>query len=86
MTDNELLLAISGMLDSKLKPIEHRITKIEVAIESEIKPNIQLLAENYVPAAKRYEAESEKMEHLESDVDLLKKVVTEHSEKLQQLA
>ncbi len=86
MTDNELLLAISEMFDSKLKPIEHRITKIEVAIESEIKPNIQLLAENYVPASKKYTAETEKIESIETDVSILKAVVTEHSEKLQQLA
>lgn len=86
MTDNELLLAISEMFDSKLKPIEHRITKIEVAIESEIKPNIQLLAENYVPASKKYTAETEKIESIETDVSILKAIVTEHSEKLQQLA
>lgn len=86
MTDSELLLAISGILDSKLKPIEQRLDKIEVSIESEIKPNIQLLAENYVPAAKKYETESEKIESIETDVNILKKVVTEHSEKLQQLA
>lgn len=91
------LLAISQLLDTKLdsrlKPLELDIkelkadvTNIKLDIENVVKPNIQLLAENYVPAAKRYETESGKIEKLESDVDILKKVVTEHSEKLQQLA
>lgn len=76
---------VAGMKDD-IKELRTDVTGIKLDIENEIKPNIQLLAENYVPAAKRYEAESDKIENLESDVDILKKVVSEHSEKLQQLA
>lgn len=97
MSDNELLLALSDMLDKKLsaqlEPIKKDITdiksevkKINVLLENEIRPDIKLLAESYLPAAIRYEKSNKEHEVMKSDIELLKKVVTEHSEKLQQIS
>lgn len=90
MLDHELLLAISELFDTKLEakmePIRNDIRDIKLDIEHDIKPQLRLLAENYVPAAKRYESESAKVSVLEADMELVKKVVAEHSEKLRQLA
>lgn len=97
MTDNEMLLALSDMLDSKLKAelepmkqdiqsLKNDMTTVRVDIESVVKPQIQLLAENYVPAAKRYEKETSKIEAMQDDIAIIKEVLREHSEKLQQLA
>ena len=36
MNDNELLLAISDMMDKKLKPINDRLKKIEITQENNI--------------------------------------------------
>lgn len=87
MIDKDTLPAISDMMDNKLVPIKTeikvRVTGIELTIENEIQPNVRLLAENYVPAARRYAVNTEKFE--KSDVDLLKKVVGEHSARLQQI-
>ena len=60
---NEDLLAISQLLDIKLKsalqaelqPLKDDIRYIKLHLENETDKSIQLLAENYVPAAKRYE-------------------------------
>lgn len=111
MSDNELLLALSEMMDNKLKPLNEKINKIEadmnygfdkinkidadmnhgfnkvsIILENEIRPNIKLLAENYLPAAKRYEKALLETESMKVDIELLKKVVTEHSEKLQKIS
>ena len=90
MSDNELLLAISDLLDkkfdSRLHPLQNDIRDIKLDIENVIKPQIQLLAENYVPAAKRYEKAASEMEALKADLEIVKKVVAEHSEKLKKLA
>lgn len=63
---NEDLLAISQLLDIKLKselqPLKDDIRYIQLHLENETDKRIQLLAEN------------------------MKKVITEHSEKLQKLA
>jgi len=94
MTDNELLLALSDLLETKFKamlqtelqPIKDDIRDIKLDIENSIKPDIKLLAENYVPAAKKYEKAVPRIEDIQADVEILKKVVTEHSEKLQKIS
>ena len=55
-------------------------------IENDIKPQIQLLAENYVPAAKRFEKASAQIESMQADIEIMKKVIAEHSEKLQKIS
>ncbi len=97
MSDNELLLALSDMLDKKmsaqLEPMKKDITdiknevqKINVILENEIRPDIKLLAENYLPVAIRYEKSNKEHDAMKDDIELLKKVVTEHSEKLQKIS
>lgn len=65
---NEDLLAISQLLNVKLnsalQPIKDDIRDIKLDIENDIKPQIQLLAENYVPAAKRFEKASAQIESM----------------------
>lgn len=65
MSDNELLLSISNMLKTELKPLNTRIEQLEknidqiklevkktnIIIENHIQPDIKLLAENYLPTA-----------------------------------
>ena len=110
MTDNELLLAISSMMDERFDRVyarmdkmdsrmdqmdnrisemdsrlEQKIENIRIHLENETDKKIQLLAENYVPAAKRYEQQSEKNEDMRNDIELLKKVVREHTERLERL-
>lgn len=90
MSDSELLPALSDMmdkkLDAKLQPIKDNIRSIKIDIENTIKPQIQLLAENYIPAARRFEEAATKVDLMQADIELLKKVVTEHSEKLQKIS
>ena len=101
MTDNELLLAIGDLMDKKLKselqaelqPIKdnmqefmNRMTKIELHLENVTDKNIQFIAENYTPASKRYMQESARIESMQADIEVMKSVIREHSEKLQKLA
>jgi len=94
---NEDLLALSDMMDKKLKselqPIKNDIQSIKLEqrridsiIENEIRSDIKLLAENYVPAAKQYEKESSKIEAIQDDIEIMKKVIQEHSIKLQNMS
>ena len=97
MSENELLLALSEMLDKKLsaglEPIKKDINdikngmqKVNVILENEIKPDIRLLAENYLPSAIRYEKALMESDNMKIDIGLLKKVVAEHSEKFQKIS
>ena len=91
---NEDLLAISQLLDTKLdsklrselQPVKDSIRDIKLPLENVTDRNIQLLAENYVPAAKRYEKASAEIEAMQADIEIIKKVIAEHSEKLQKIS
>ena len=66
--------------------LKNEILKINFILENEIKPDIKLLAENYLPSAIRYEKSINEHEAMKDDIELLKRVVTEHSEKLQKIS
>ncbi len=86
MTDNELLLAISDMLDKKLKPVNDRLKKIELTQENDILPRLQNIEARYTSTYKRYQTGIEQIEAMQADIDVMKSVIREHSEKLQKLA
>ena len=73
---NEDLLAISELLASKLKLNQENV----------IMPQLRILAENYLPAAKRYEKSVSQIDTMQTDINMLKHVVSEHSKQLQNLA
>ena len=91
MTDNELLLAISEMLDKKLdarlNPIENRIKRIEVdMLESQVIPRLDTIESCYTSTFDRYKDSVEDYEAIKQDISIMKRVITEHSEKLNKLA
>ena len=97
MTDNELLLAIADIMDRKLDARIHQLEtemqslknekkRINLIIENEIRSDIKLLAENYLPAAKRYEKATAQIESMQADIEVMKSVIREHSEKLQKIS
>ncbi len=91
MTDNELLLAISDMMDKKLdarlKPIENRIKRIEVdLLENNVIPRLNTIESCYISTFDKYKDSVEDYEAIKQDISIMKKVITEHSEKLQRIS
>ena len=89
MTDNELLLEISKMLDPMRKDIQDiksRVKKIELTQENEILPRLNTIESCYTSTYDRYKDSVDDYEIIKQDISIIKKVVTEHSEKLQKLA
>ena len=86
MADNELLLAISNMLDKKLEPINSRLKKIEINQENDILPRLQNIESCYTSAYNRYQNSVADYENMKQDIEIMKKVITEHSEKLQRIS
>lgn len=57
MSENEFILALRNELQpikDELRDTKDRLQDFQLYVENEIEPKIQLLAENYIPAAKRY--------------------------------
>ncbi len=96
MTDKELLLAISGMMDKKLKSelqplkndlqsVKDEVHQIKLYQENVILPRLNTIESCYTDTYNRYKNYADKIESVFDDVEILKKVVTEHSEKLQKI-
>lgn len=88
---SEDLLAISQLLDTKLdarlKPIENQLKRIEVdLLENNVIPRLNTIESCYTDTYNRYKDYADKIEAAFADIELLKKVVSEHSEKLQKIS
>ena len=108
MTENELLLEISNMMDVKIGTLHQTmrdemkelkgdlqsemagmkadIRALKMQNENDIIPRLQNIESCYVDTSKRFYMELGQMEDLKQDVDVLKKVVAEHSERLQKIS
>ena len=97
MTDNELLPAISEMMDIKLKSelqplkndlqtLKDEVHQIKLYQENVILPGLNTIESCYTNTYNRYKNYAEKMEAAFADIEIMKKVIAEHSEKLQKLA
>lgn len=84
--DETLEEKLDKLLDKKLAPVNERLTRIELTQENEILPRLQNMEELYVSTYRRYADSVADHERMKVDIDLLKKVVAGHSEKLQKLA
>ena len=135
MTDNELVLSISELLDKKLKPIdskfekieakleqietrlekvetrleeietrlekvetkleeletrleelETRVKKLELLHETDVLPRVSTIEECYISTYERYKENVEHIEAMRTDIDIIKRVLLEHSEKLKKIS
>lgn len=99
MTDNELLLAISNMLDpireeiqdmkEEIRGVKEQIREIKIEIQ-DMKENIQEIEDRVkrieLTHYDRYKDNVKTYESIKQDVSILKRVVAEHSEKLQKIS
>lgn len=118
MTNNELLLAISEMMDTRLKSelqplkndlqsvrdelqsvrddlqyvrddlqsVRDEVHQIKLQQENVVLPRLGTIESCYTDTYNRYKNYTEKMETVFDDVELMKKVIAEHSEQLHKLA
>lgn len=119
MTDNELLLAISNMVQSQIEPLrkdikdveqslsnridtveqslssridtveqscKNDITSIKLLLENDILPRLQNIEECYISTYKRYASGINQIDAMQSDINIMKKVIAEHSEQLKKFA
>ncbi|MCD8019359.1 MAG: hypothetical protein LUF92_07180 [Clostridiales bacterium] len=83
MIDNELLLAMSDMMDKKLKPLEDKTKNIESLLENDILPRLQNTEACYTSTYRRYSNSTTQIDAMQSDIDITTKLVAKHSEILQ---
>ena len=68
-----------AQLEIGMQKLDDRVTKIELHLENVTDRNIKILAENYVPATKRFEEVTLQIPDMQCDIEVLKNVTAEHS-------
>ena len=86
MTDNELLLAISNIVQAQVEPIKKDIQQIKILLENDFKPRLQNIESCYTTTYNRYASGINQIEAMYTDIEIIKIVVAEHSEKLQKIS
>lgn len=104
MTNEELLLAMSTMMDTKLRaelqPLKNQIQDMQNEIhnmqneihnvklfqENVIMPQLNTIQSCYLDTYHRYRDNADRMDAAYEDIDILKKVIAQHSEKLQAIS
>ena len=74
------------VIESDLADVKNEIHMIKLCQENVILPRLNTIESCYTDTYHRYKDNADKMESTYSDVELLKRVVSEHSERLQKLA
>lgn len=73
MTDNELLLAISSIVQSQVEPMKNDLRDIKLILENDILPRLQNIESCYTTTYKRYQSGTNQIDAIAQDVDILKK-------------
>ena len=60
--------------------------KINLTLENSISPRLQNIEDCYLSTYKRYQKSAEQTDAMQVDLDIMKKVLIEHSQKLQQIS
>lgn len=85
----ERLQDVDGRLqvvEIKLHNVEENVLRLNLCHENDILPRLSTIESCYTSTYNRYSSYAEKMDAAFTDIDLLKIVVSDHSDKLQKLA
>ena len=69
-------------VDAKVRAVDERVTKLQLIIETELRPNISLLAEGYESLASNMKATREIVEVMEPRLEIVERVVRRNSAKI----
>lgn len=83
---NEDLLAISNVVQDQMEPLKQEVRDMRLLLENDVLPRLNTIESCYTSTYRRYASGINQPDAVQTDVDIPKKVVSEHSEKLQKLA
>ena len=76
---NEDKIFISQLLDAKIK-------SVQLVLENDVLPRLQNIESCYTSTYHRYANGMEQLEAMQMDIDVMKKILEEHSEKLKKIS
>lgn len=73
-------------IDERLDGMDTRLRKVEIQMEHEVVPRLQVIENCYLDTFQRYQQGGEDIDALKEDMVIVKKVVAEHSVKLKNIS
>ena len=83
---DEKLEAMEARFDEKFEGVNKRLKKLELLHENDILPRLSTIEECYISTYERYKENVEHIEAMRTDIDIIKRVLLEHSEKLKKIS
>lgn len=80
--DIEELKADNKRIHARLDRLEKEVRKNSLILENEVLPRLNTIEQCYVESSKHFIKKAHQIEDLQQDVDVMKVVIQEHSEKL----
>ena len=80
------LTAMDAKWETKLDAMDMRLKRVEMKLENEVIPRLQNIEDCYRTTFDRYRESVAGYESMQADVEILKRVVMDHSERLRQRA
>ena len=73
-------------VEDRVEKMDKRLRKVELQTENDVVPRLQVIGGCYLDTYKRYQTGTEDMDTLKTDMEVVKKVVAEHSIKLKNIS
>ena len=85
-TENDILPRLKKLEVCTENDILPRLKKLEVCTENDVLPRLRTIESCYLSTYKRYEAGNDQLDAMQIDIDIMKGVLLDHSEKLQRIS
>lgn len=83
--NNNILPRLSAIEETQNNEILPRIKTLEINMEHDVIPGLTHIEQCYISTYERYQKGIDQLDRMQSDIDTIKLVVTDHSAELQQV-
>lgn len=73
-------------LTSRMDSLEKEVRRNSILIENDVLPRLQTIEKLYVDSSKIYMEKAAQIDGMQDDIDVMKVVIQEHSEKLEKIS
>ena len=75
-----------GSLTSRMDSLEKEVRRNSILLENEVLPRVRTIEKMYVDSSKIYMEKAAQIDSMQDDIDIMKVVIQEHSEKLEKIS
>lgn len=75
-----------GSLTSRMDSLEKEVRRNSILLENEVLPRVRTIEKIYVDSSKIFMEKAAQIDSMQDDIDIMKVVIQEHSEKLKKIS